>query len=160
MPGEKLSDDWTHESPEITAAYKLCLEADEHLQRAQTVPLVGVKNAEGALVNIRVLGYLLVLGPTDTAREHVASMIVKAKDLTSLIDLGEHYEKRFLRPCKFASHHGLPYGSNPKTIQFAGTEAVLPMTRLTRDGSLTPRSPPLRARSSHAPLTTWKPGRV
>jgi len=103
MPGEKLSDDWTHESLKITTAYRICLAADKQLQRAQTVPSVGVKNPDRALVNIRVLGYLLVFGPTDTAREHIASTILKAKDLTSLIDLGEHYEKHFLRPCKFCT---------------------------------------------------------
>jgi len=36
MPGEKLGHDWTHLFPAVTAAYKICLEAEEELTRQQT----------------------------------------------------------------------------------------------------------------------------
>jgi len=122
MPGKKLSDDWIHQSPEVTAAYSVCLDAEKCLVPQQP-PIFALAKVEAlerarALVKIRILGYLLVFGPTDTARKHVAGTILteKEKGPEALIELGGYYEKYFLHPCKFTHHQDLPYGPTPKII--------------------------------------------
>lgn len=109
MPGKKLSDDWTHLSPAVAAAYGVCLDVEKELMRKQTPALTAVetKAVEKRLVNIRILGYLLVFGPTDTAREHVANTILAEKDQGSdtVISRGGFYDQLLLRSCQFSLSH-------------------------------------------------------
>ena len=111
MPGKKLSDDWTHLFPAVAAAYGVCLEVEEELMRQQTSSLTvpETKALEKKLVNIRILGYLLVLGPTDAAREHIAKAVLTDKDQGSdmLIDRGGFYDQIFLRSCELPHPCGL-----------------------------------------------------
>lgn len=76
------------------------------LQQTPTLTAVEVESLEKKLVNIRILGYLLVSGPTDTARKHVAKTILTDKDRGSdmVVNWGGFYDQLLLRPCQF-----LPY---------------------------------------------------
>lgn len=106
MPGKKLRDDWTHLSPVVDTAYGICLDVEKELMRQQTPTLTAVeaKALEKELINTRILGYLLVFGPTDTARRHVANAILTNKDRghKSITSWGGFYDQLFLRPCKFS----------------------------------------------------------
>jgi len=117
MPGEKLSDDWTHVFPAVAAAYEACLEVEKELMRQQTSILTATdtKALEKKLVNIRILGYLLIFAPTNTAREHIAKTILADKDGDSdaLTNRGGFYDQLFLRTCKISPSHNLPWRSTP-----------------------------------------------
>jgi len=57
------------------------------------------------LIDICILGYLLVFGPTDTARKHVAETILTDKnqgDPDQVISQGGFYDQLFLHFCKFS----------------------------------------------------------
>ena len=113
MPGEQLSDDWTHPSPTVVAAYRVCLELEKTLtgQGTQISSAIEKRALEKKLVNIRILGYLLVFGPTDTAREHVARTVLADKEEGAEINLrGAFYDHLLLRACKFC-----PAISHPKS---------------------------------------------
>lgn len=111
MPGKKFNDNWAHLSPAVAAAYGVCLDVEKELMRQQTPTLTAVeaKVLEKKLVNIRILGYLLEFGPTDTAREHAAKAVLVDKDGGSdaVTGRGGLYDQLFLRPCKFSPSHGL-----------------------------------------------------
>ena len=110
-PGEKLSSDWTHVSPAVATAYEVCLEAEEELMHQQTVILTATetKALEKKLVNIRVLGYLLMFGPTDAARENIAKMTLtdKGESPDALVDWRGFYDHFFLRTCKVSPSRAL-----------------------------------------------------
>lgn len=63
---------------------------------------------ETKLVNIRILVHLLVFGPTDTIREHIAKAVLtdKNRGFDALVSRGAFYDQLFLRTCKVSlSHH-------------------------------------------------------
>lgn len=111
MPGTKLSDDWTHTSQDVTTAYQICLGVESCLmpQQGSNYTQAEKKRMEKNLINIRILGYLLIYGPTDIAREHIARTILTDKDggSAALIARGGYYDQHFLRPCTFSSSHDL-----------------------------------------------------
>ena len=49
-------------------------------QQTSILTATEAKALEKKLVNIRILGYLLVFGPTDTAQEHIAKVILTDKN--------------------------------------------------------------------------------
>ena len=107
MPGPtKLSDDWTHPFPDVAAAYRICLTVEKYFlpQQVPNLTLAEAKAREKKLINVRVLGYLLALAPTDTARQHVAKTITidKGQGPEALVDRGGYYDQHFLRSCKFS----------------------------------------------------------
>jgi len=105
MPGEKFSHEWTHLFPAVSAAYEVCLGAEKELMSQQTSNLTAIeaKALEKRLVNTCILGYLLVFGPTDTAREHVAKAILTDRDQGSdaLVDRGHQVSGD---PCSLLSY--------------------------------------------------------
>ena len=107
-PGEKLSNDWTHLSPAVIAAYEVCLEVEKELICQQTPILITTetKALNKRLVNILILGYLLIHGPTNTACDHVAKTILAGKDGGSdaVTNWGAFYDQLLLRICKFSPH--------------------------------------------------------
>ena len=110
MPGKKLCDDWTHPSLAISTAYKVCLDLEKESIR-QNAPNLTKANAEALekkLVNIRILGYLLVFGPTDASREHVAKAVLSdaVGGPNEIINRGKFYDDFFLRPCEFSLSRG------------------------------------------------------
>ena len=162
MPGKKLCDDWTHPSLAISTAYEICLHVEKEFMRQNTpnLPKDDAEALEKNLVNIRILGYLLVFGPTDTSREHVARMILAdaGRGLDEIINRGRFYDEFFLRSCQFSPSQLSPE-ANLKTIQFARPKVVPPNSTLTRRP---PASHPLtwRVRPRNSFLTTRKPRRV
>ena len=109
-----LEADFTHFSPDIVKAYKICYLTDRSLDSNQgwlrIRDIVGMK-----LVNIRILGYLLSQSGflSDTATAEVARGIITAcrKDpegtneleayAEELDKLGEFYKDNLLSPCKY-----------------------------------------------------------
>lgn len=111
MTGEQLSDDWTHPSPTVVAAYRACLELEKALanQGAQILSAVENRALEKKLVNVRILGYLLIFGPTDTAREHVARTVLADEEEGADISIrGAFYDQLLLRACKLSPRHMSP----------------------------------------------------
>jgi len=109
MPGQKLSDHWTHLFPAVAAAYDFCLEVEKELmgQQSSIITATDTKALEKKLVNIRILGYLLMYVPTNAAREHIAKTILTDKDggFDTLINRGAFYDQLLLRTCKFPPSH-------------------------------------------------------
>lgn len=83
-------------------------------QKAQN--LTTAEALEKKLVNIRILGYLLVFGPTNTSRKHIAKTILT--DINGgpdkVIDQGRFYDQYFLRPCEFSASRRSPWRLTPK----------------------------------------------
>ena len=117
MPGKKLDNDWAHLSPAVTAAYQLCLDVEKELmdKRTSTLTATEAKDLEKKLVNTRILGYLLIFGPSEEARGHVAKSILTDKDDGSdaVVDRGGFYDQVFLRACKFLPFSNSFKGLNP-----------------------------------------------
>jgi len=117
MPGGGLGDIWTHALPAVSAAYEVCLEVEKELMRQQTSVLTATdtKVLEKKLVNIHILGYLLMFAPTNTAREHIAKVILVDKDegFDALTNRGGFYDQLFLRTRKFSASHSLPWRPTP-----------------------------------------------
>ena len=108
MPGQKLSHDWTYLLPAVVAAYEVCLEVEGELMRQQTSILTATeaKALEKELVNIHIIDYLLVFGPTDIARERITKTILTDKDQGSEALVSQaFYDQLFLRTCKFSLSH-------------------------------------------------------
>ena len=119
MPGKKLCDDWTHPSLAISTAYEICLHVEKEFVRQNTpnLPKDDAEALEKNLVNIRILGYLLVFGPTDASREYVARTILTdaGRGLDAITKLGWFYDEFFLRSCKFSPSQLSPE-TNLKTV--------------------------------------------
>ncbi len=109
---QPLKADFTHPSPFVVSAYRICYLAEHvvksipgHLPpREETVNLP-------TLVNIRILGHLLSQSPffLDTAILEVARSIISCRadpagtietDTKALNNLGEFYKKNLLLPCE------------------------------------------------------------
>ena len=73
-------------------------------QKVPNLTLAEAKAREKKLVNVRVLGYLLALAPTDTVRQHIAQTITidNSQGPESLVNRGGYYDQHFLRSCKFS----------------------------------------------------------
>lgn len=115
-----LEADFTHSSPDVVKAYKICYLTDRSLDSNQgwlrIRDIVGMK-----LVNIRILGYLLSQSRflSDAAIAEVATGIITAcrKDpegtnvneletyVEELDNLGEFYKDNLLSPCKYYGFH-------------------------------------------------------
>lgn len=124
MPGEQLSDHWTHQSPTVVAAYRVCLELEKSLtgQGTQILSSIEKRALEKKLVNIRTLGYLLVFGPTDTAREHVARTVLADKEGGAEINLrGAFYDHLLLRAFRRAR------GPTPQTSRDSPPSYAVPL---------------------------------
>ena len=91
-------------------------------QKTPNLTKAGAGTLEKKLVNIRILGHLLVIGPTDTAREHVGRMVLAdvGGGFDEIINRGWFYDKFFLRSCKFSPSRGLLSRLTPKPSSSQG----------------------------------------
>ena len=81
---------------------------------------------ETKLVNIRILVHLLVFGPTDIIREHIAKAVLTDKNRGSdaLVSRGAFYDKLFLRTCKVSLSHHLK-GQTKTPLGFSSFAIIL-----------------------------------
>jgi len=104
IPLSNVSPPLDNPESEVGDAFDLCLATESRLDKNDAS--TEVKNLN--LIRIRVLGYLLLYDPTPTAACHIAGSInsainASASDATNdlaLINLGDFYEKRLIRPCE------------------------------------------------------------
>ena len=121
MPGKQLSDSWNHSVPVVIAAYEVCREIEERLMSqlgpSTTRTTTGRRTLEKQLVNIRILGHFLTVGPTDVARGRISRTILT--DLENgpdaVINRGGFYDQLFLRSCKVSFYHGFTQRLTPKS---------------------------------------------
>ncbi|KAL0059212.1 hypothetical protein AAF712_014058 [Marasmius tenuissimus] len=94
--------DHPNPTPLVTQAYEDCLHIEDELtahQEDRAQNLVERKR----VVNVRILGYFLREGPTDTAIRYVALGVVECeRDVERIVMLGEYYDKWFIRPFRNA----------------------------------------------------------
>jgi hypothetical protein len=108
LPSPRPLGDFMHTSPSILSAYNQCRAVEEFLSPdPRDPPKDG--DTKIKLVNVRILGYLLIYLPTDTAIAHLASSIFSAGgesgtdqlcSVENLAELGQFYNS-FLRSCTF-----------------------------------------------------------
>ncbi|TFY74375.1 hypothetical protein EWM64_g9637 [Hericium alpestre] len=99
--GEPLSPELTHQSPSVVSALNTCRNVEANLMRQCSSENSKVVNAdlERHLVYVRILGYLLVYGPSITAETWVAKCIHSCKDDDELLDLGPFFDQHLLASC-------------------------------------------------------------
>ncbi|KAL0567561.1 hypothetical protein V5O48_014431 [Marasmius crinis-equi] len=94
-----LPENHPNPTPSISRAYQECRRIEQTLQDQyhEQTSIVDLKR----LINIRILGYLIREGPTDTAKQNVAQAVLELEregDTEGMIQLGEYYDKWFMRP--------------------------------------------------------------
>lgn len=104
----------THPNPTVLDAHNICLRAEKHFrsQLATTTSTSQRAIIEKQLVNVRIVGHLLSAGPTDTARQHIANLLTDSRtsevasehDYSQLVELGDFFDKHFIRLCKLLFH--------------------------------------------------------
>ena len=105
--GQKLDNHWHHASSAVTSAYRICLDLERQLIHQLDSPLstaIATKELQWKLVNIRILGYLLTTGPSETAQTHIAKTILTENNAgpDAVIDRGGYYGQFFIRACKLS----------------------------------------------------------
>lgn len=97
----ELSRTFTNPSATIFSAHNICLRAEQQVSVRLDAPNTVTQSRllQKDLVNIRILGHLLTVGPTLVAQEYVASSISSCKDLEELVGLGDFFDKHFIRFC-------------------------------------------------------------
>ena len=106
--GQKLDNNWHHASSVVTSAYQICLDLERQLIHQLDSPAptatIATQELQRNLVNIRILGYLLTTGPSETARTHIAKTILTENNAgpDAVIDKGGYYDQFFIRACKLS----------------------------------------------------------
>ena len=99
---EPLPIDFQHPRPTVVSAHERCREVEATIMRKlnetsiESVAVVLRKE----LVNVRILGHLLTVGPSDFAKAHIAKTIISCEDDQTLIAQGGFYDQYFIRTCK------------------------------------------------------------
>lgn len=98
----ELPDDFVHEHPTIVSAHRRCRNVGKDISRMTKSSSVQSETIilHKQLVNVRILGHLLAIGPSDAAKTHIAKTILSCEDDGTLIQQGEFYDKHFIRACK------------------------------------------------------------
>ncbi|EKM60575.1 uncharacterized protein PHACADRAFT_246588, partial [Phanerochaete carnosa HHB-10118-sp] len=97
---QPLPSDFVHQSPTVVGAMNKCRQAEAIIMRdlennTASADLVLQKK----LVNVRVLGHLLTVVPTSAAQAYIAQLADSCQDEQALVELGEFYDKYFIRVC-------------------------------------------------------------
>ncbi|KAI1786074.1 hypothetical protein LXA43DRAFT_1035354 [Ganoderma leucocontextum] len=115
MFGQPLEADFTHPSPYVASAYRICYLAEHAINPTQNRwPTPRDETVKTKLINIRILGHLLSQSGflSDTAISEVARSIMSCQkdpagtdetDAEALDKLGEFYRDFLLRPFKHNS---------------------------------------------------------
>ncbi|TFY80797.1 hypothetical protein EWM64_g3214 [Hericium alpestre] len=88
--GKPLSPNLTHQIPTVVSALNTCRKVKSDLMHqcgSENSKAVNTE-LERHLVYVRILGYLLIHGPSTTAEAWVAKCIHSCKDDDKLLDLG------------------------------------------------------------------------
>jgi hypothetical protein len=81
-----------HLDTNTTSAYTVCRDFEEHATN---------NGSFTDLMNARILGYLIIYSPSDTARHELANVIHSCnKDYASLSALGSTFLDYYIRPCE------------------------------------------------------------
>ncbi|KAG7440318.1 uncharacterized protein BT62DRAFT_1050811 [Guyanagaster necrorhizus] len=98
MSGTELGDDFTHPNPSFVSAHRRCREVEKDLMvQVSRNPSDMVLRKQ--LVNVRIMGHLLKVGPTDAAKSHISTTINSEATDEALIARGAFYDRFFIRTC-------------------------------------------------------------
>lgn len=98
VPGIELGDEFTHSNASFVSAHRRCrrVEKDLMIQFSRNPSDIILRKQ---LVNIRIMGHLLKVGPTDKAKTHISTTINSEATDEALIARGAFYDKFFIRTC-------------------------------------------------------------
>lgn len=105
----ELAQTFTHSDAMILGAHNICLRAEQQIKThlATTTNITQRAILEKKLINIRIVGHLLSVGPTDHARRGVALSTAKCMekaesqhDYSKVVALGEYFDQHFVRLCE------------------------------------------------------------
>lgn len=83
----QLPTNFTHDLPSVVSAYTKCRLSDIQIVKDLQIDSEAAANKD--LINIRILGYLLLYGPSQHAIAQVAKEIRSCRSDQDLIDLGQ-----------------------------------------------------------------------
>lgn len=96
-----LSNEFKHPSLTILTAHGRCRDVEkiltEKLSISSNKSVSILLNKE--LINVRILGFLLQVGPSDAFKARIAKSILSCETDEKLIQYGEFYDKHFIRLC-------------------------------------------------------------
>lgn len=115
-----LDPTFNHPSPSLVSAYKECFQGEKMILSELKLASTEARMSELAkqLKNVRVLGHLLVHGPSDASKKHIMSTIfssgyrkenqdstkpwldIGTTTLDMLVREGQYYDTYLLRPCQ------------------------------------------------------------
>lgn len=105
----ELPKDFMHPDQAILNAHSRCRAAETSLLlklRSDTTNLNPESAADDSevlldkcLVNVRILGHLLSVVPSDTARSYIAEQVLSCEDDAALIEKGEHFDQYLFHAC-------------------------------------------------------------
>ncbi|KAK0465393.1 uncharacterized protein EV420DRAFT_1637530 [Desarmillaria tabescens] len=115
VPGIELGDEFTHSNTSFVSAHRRCrrVEKDLMIQFSRNPSDIILRKQ---LVNIRIMGHLLKVGPTDKAKTHISTTINSEATDEVFIARGAFYDKFFIRTFRKAkgptpqasNHHSRP----------------------------------------------------
>ncbi|KAK0183601.1 hypothetical protein F5146DRAFT_1149696 [Armillaria mellea] len=115
MSGTELGDDFTHPDPSFISAHHRCRRVEKDLMTQFSLnPSDMVLRKQ--LVNIRIMGHPLKVGPTDKAKSLISTTINSETTDEALIARGAFYDRFFIRTFRRAkgptpqtsTHHSRP----------------------------------------------------